>query len=503
MAPPPKDKQVPLFTVNWPSNPPAEMASHPAKRASAKKKNPLTKGGKASRSRQLPQSPENACSISQLNQRLKGLVEEGLHGIYVLGELRDVKQAPSGHWYFSLCDERASMRCILFRGAALGMPFLPENGLRVLVYGNMSVYALRGECQMQVVTLALQGAGEHQHMLEKRKKKLEQEGLFATERKRPLPSLPCGVGVVTSVHGAALHDILNVIGRRFSSMPVILCPVAVQGLTASVDIAHGIDTLNQHATQWGLDVLIVSRGGGAREDLDAFDSEEVVRAVAASQLPVISAVGHETDVTLIDFAADVRAPTPSAAAELAVPVRTDLLENIARSMDNLCRQMHHIQHVAHSQWQRILPRLHAPQGKITHLQTRFQQNHARLKPLGEQIYTSTAQRVQTLLHRLSQVSPQGLPAQYEARVYQYQLALQHALQHRLRAQHQRVDQGLHALQNMGPLKVLARGYAALQSLEGKRIVSAKQVRQGQSISLLLHNGSLEATVTKRHLTGKP
>lgn len=265
-------------------------------------------------------------TVSQLNNLLKTLVEEAFQEVYVEGEISNLKSYSSGHLYFSLKDEKAQIKCILFKDVSKKLRFKLENGLKVVCYGRVDYYAVRGEIDLIVYEVTPKGLGELQLAFEQLKKKLEKEGLFDEKRKRKIPLLPQRIGVVTSPDGAAIRDILTVIRRRFANVEIILYPVKVQGETAKDEIVEGIRFLNENFPH--LDVLLVGRGGGSIEDLWAFNEEIVARAIAASKIPVISCVGHEIDYTIADFVADLRAPTPSAAAELVVKSKEDLMHKI-------------------------------------------------------------------------------------------------------------------------------------------------------------------------------
>ncbi len=271
-------------------------------------------------------------SVTEITQEIRLLLEGRFSEIWIEGEISNFRVASSGHFYFSLKDSRSQIRMVMFRGANLQLRFKPENGLSVLCYGNLSLYEPRGEYQIVVEHMEPKGIGALQLAFEQLKKKLEAEGLFSPQRKRPIPFLPRKIGMVTSRTGAVIRDMIHVLTRRFPNIQILLYPVLVQGDGAAQKIAEGIETLNDlnQRELLGIDVLIVGRGGGSVEDLWAFNEEVVARAIEASAIPVISAVGHETDFTIADFVADLRAPTPSAAAELAVPVREELFHTLEK-----------------------------------------------------------------------------------------------------------------------------------------------------------------------------
>ena len=272
-------------------------------------------------------SDQNVFQVSEITERIKGVLEEEFSGIIVEGEISNWRPAGSGHVYFTLKDRQAMLQAVLFRSRASRLDFSPADGMLVRAEGSLSVYAARGQYQLVCENLIRAGQGDILALLEERKRRLAAEGLFDEERKRPLPRFPERVGVVTSPTGAAIRDILNVLGRRTTGIRVVILPAAVQGADAPAEIARQIRTANRYRMA---DVLIVGRGGGSLEDLLAFSDEGVVRAVAESEIPVISAVGHEIDWALSDFAADLRAPTPSAAAELVSESR-DRMADLAAS----------------------------------------------------------------------------------------------------------------------------------------------------------------------------
>lgn len=280
-----------------------------------------------------PETQTKIYTVSELTRQVRGILEGNFGEVWVAGEISNFRSPGSGHFYFTLKDEAAQLLAVMFRGANAKLAFKPEDGLKVVCHGRLSVYEARGQYQIIVDACEPKGIGALQLAFEQLKKKLQAEGLFDPRRKKRLPFLPQKIGVVTSPTGAAIRDILNILGRRFPDIGVLLVPVRVQGDGAAGEIAEAIQALNARDD---IDVMIVGRGGGSLEDLWAFNEEAVARAIFASRIPVISAVGHEIDFTIADFVADVRAPTPSAAAELVVPRKEDLGAQVAE----LSRQLH-------------------------------------------------------------------------------------------------------------------------------------------------------------------
>ncbi|GAB6876012.1 exodeoxyribonuclease VII large subunit [Thermaerobacter litoralis] len=393
-------------------------------------------------------------TVSELTARIRQRLETDprLREVWVRGEVNSFKRHSSGHLYFTLQDEGAALRCVMFRSAVRSLRFTPEDGMEVLALGRIGVYEPAGNYQLYVEALEPAGLGALYLALEQRRQRLAREGLFDPARKRPLPAWPRCVGVVTSADGAALRDILKVALRRNPRLAVVVAPVPVQGDGAAEAIAQAIARFNR----WGgADVLIVGRGGGAREDLWAFNEEVVVRAVAASAIPVVSAVGHEVDVTLCDLAADVRAPTPSAAAELVVPERGPMERRLGD----------------------LRGRLEAA------VRRRLERARRRLDELaGRPGLRHPAQRVEAWRQRL-------------AHLHQ---ALARAAAWRVQGERRRLAAAAGRLEALSPLGVLGRGYSVTRTLDGRIVSDATQVAPGERVEILLARGRLEAEVVASH-----
>ena len=391
-------------------------------------------------------------SVTELNQLVRGKLERDsdLQNVCIRGEISNYKLYPSGHHYFSLKDSESAIRCVLFKGNALSLRFRPENGMQVLAVGRVSLYPRDGSYQFYCSRLLPDGAGDLSVAFEQLKQKLYREGLFDPAHKKQLPAFPHRVGIVTSPAGAAVHDMLRILGKRYPLSRVILLPVRVQGAEAPGEIARAIDYANAHAIA---DVLIVGRGGGSVEDLWAFNDEGVSRAIFRSRIPVVSAVGHEPDVTISDFTADLRAATPSNAAELVAPDQSELraaLEGMRASMlasmrQRLTRSRQQLTGLSAS------PMLRNPMNYL-------QERRLRLDKL-----TGDFRRVGT---RLLQARRQGLI--------------------RLSA----------SLDAMSPLKVLARGYSMTADADGRLISSVTEVSPGQSLTILVSDGRIRAAVER-------
>jgi len=361
-------------------------------------------------------------TISELNDLIKATLETRLDALWVQGEISNFRVPPSGHFYFTLKDEQSQISAVMFRRQGTRLRFVPENGMAVLCYGRVSLYSVRGDLQLYVEDLEPQGQGALSVAFEQLKTKLAAEGLFAAERKRALPFLPRSIGIVTSDRGAALHDMLRILRDRFADRRVVLRPVKVQGDGAGREIAAGIADLNQAGT---VDVIIVGRGGGSLEDLWAFNEEIVARAICASRIPVVSAVGHEIDFTIADFVADQRAPTPTAAAEMVVPRRLDLLDQIQTLELQLKRCM----------------------------DVKFAN--------AREIFTSWVKRLADPGRRLRE---------NQQRVDELSVDLLRRLQDRLRACKEQLNQQGGRLHALSPLAVLERGYSIAHKLPDEHIV---------------------------------
>lgn len=304
---------------------------------------------------------ENFLTVTELNQRIKGTLDQNLGAFWVVGEISNFRVPPSGHYYFTLKDDKSQIAAVMFRRQGFSLSFVPENGMAVLCFGRVSLYSVRGDLQLYVETLEPRGKGALYLAFEQLKKRLGEEGLFSPQRKRPLPFLPASIGIVTSEKGAALRDMLRILGDRFPDRRVVIRPVKVQGEGAAQEIAAGIEELGGSGE---VEVMVVSRGGGSLEDLWAFNEETVARAIFRSRVPVISAVGHEVDFTIGDFVADCRAPTPTAAAEMLVPRKEDLVEQIENLNDCLLRAIQFKLAATRESWHGLLKRLSDPGRKL-------------------------------------------------------------------------------------------------------------------------------------------
>lgn len=438
---------------------------------------------------------DNIYSVSQLNQSVRLMLENQLGAVWLTGEISNFSQPVSGHWYLSLKDENAQVRCAMFRMKNLRVSFRPTNGMQVLVRANVSLYEPRGDYQLIIESMHLAGEGLLMQQFEALKLKLAAEGLFAQHLKKNLPHFSKAVGIITSKTGAALQDILHILQRRDPSLKIIIYPTAVQGKDAATDIAQMIELANQRQE---VDVLIVGRGGGSLEDLWCFNEEIVARAIFHSHLPVISAVGHETDVTIADFVADLRAPTPSAAAELVSRNQTELLQQLQYRRQRL---------------EIALDRLFAEkQQKLRHLSLRLHNQHpqAQLR-IQQQLITQLSHRLQQSLRHCWQKKAENLTAlsirlyknplplriqQYEQQLEQLKVRLNSHMNLTLSLQQKQLAHLCGKLDSLSPLKVLARGYSITQNQQNFTIRSMKDVNVGEQIKTRLPDGDIISQVIR-------
>jgi exodeoxyribonuclease VII large subunit len=435
-------------------------------------------------------------SVTRLTREVRLLLERGLGVVWVEGELSNFSQPSSGHWYFSLKDRDAQLRCAMFRTKNVLVGFTPRPGTQVLIRGRIGVYEARGEYQMIAEHLEEAGLGALQREFERLKARLAAEGLFAAERKRPVPRFPRRIGVVTSPTGAALRDILNVLRRRFPPAHVLIYPAPVQGAAAAPALVRALDAASARAE---CDVLVLARGGGSLEDLWAFNDERLARAIQRCTVPLVCGVGHEVDFTIADFVADARAPTPSAAAELVVPDRHACLEALQRTLQRLTagtrRELRMLQARVTGTERRL---------QQAHPGTRLNQQAQRLDDLALRLHAATRSRVhlgQVRLAearaRLAHASPRHALREYRARHEHLQLRLTQALRAHLARTGQRLavaQRGLHAV---SPLATLERGFAIVSDAEGRVLSSTDQLSCGQEIEARLARGTLRARVTAK------
>lgn len=428
-------------------------------------------------------------SVAEVTRDLKNLIEKNFKALWLRGEISNCRPNASGHLYFTLKDPEAQIAAVMFKGSNRLLKFHPQDGMGVIVYGHLSVYEPRGQYQIVVTHLEPDGLGALQMAFEQLKEKLKGEGLFAAERKRALPFLPCSIGIVTSAHGAAVHDMVSILRRRHPGVVIRLYGVKVQGAGAAEEIAAALDWFS---CQRCVDVVIVGRGGGSIEDLWAFNEEIVARAVVSCQVPVVSGVGHETDFTICDFVADLRAPTPSAAAELCVPVREELLATVVRLRIRLRRAL-----VAHHDdlKRRLLVALRClptPQILLDRLRLRVAEATDRLERVLCEGLDERRGVLSDLRTRLG--DPRQILGRHRLVVGASRQALVAGMRHFMTAVVHRHGQARVRLRLLSPLGVLERGYVICRDQTGRVIGCKRQTHSSMALSLLFHDGDVRARV---------
>ncbi len=422
------------------------------------------------------------------------LLEQQMGQVWISGEISNFTQPASGHWYFTLKDDGAQVRCAMFRNSNRRVTFRPQHGQQVLVRANITLYEPRGDYQIIVESMQPAGVGLLQQQFEQLKQKLSQEGLFDAKHKQALPSPAHQIGVITSKTGAALHDILHVLQRRDPSLPVVIYPTAVQGDDAPAQIVRAIELANQRAE---CDVLIVGRGGGSLEDLWSFNDERVARAIFASRIPIVSAVGHETDVTIADFIADLRAPTPSAAAEVVSRNQQELLRQIQGQQQRLEMAMDYFFAHLQQRFTRLHHRLQQqhPQLRLARQQTTLERLRQRLNNAVEARLRQGTQQHQRVTQRLNQQQPQGRIHRAQTRIQQLEYRLSQVITARLGGTKQRFGTAIAQLEAVSPLATLARGYSVTTATDGKVLKKTRQVKAGDMLATRVEDGVIESQVT--------
>lgn len=433
--------------------------------------------------------------VSELNAAVQGVFQEEFRGIWVVGEISGCRMAPSGHHYFSLKDGESQIRCALFKGAARFARFKPQDGLAVMARGNLEVYEARGEYQLIVELLEPQGAGALQLAFEQLKRKLAAEGLFEQSRKRALPALPRRIGIVSSAGGAVIRDILHVLERRFAGLQVRLYPAQMQGEGSVEQVCRGLEFFS--GSGWA-EVTIVARGGGSLEDLWTFNEEAVARAIAASKVPVISAIGHETDFTIADFVADYRAPTPSAAAEIVICTRESLLEQIAAFRTKAAQAMRYrLLACSRDLHQRGAERAAAVVHRaLARKAQRVDDWEYQARELAQRVLNGKRGRAAELARRLQATDLRLRFARNRHREELLRARLLKSIEAQLWRSRRRQEGLSDRLEHLSPVAVLARGYAIVSDPAQRILRSADETAAGKRIHVRLHRGELEATVAE-------
>jgi exodeoxyribonuclease VII large subunit len=437
-------------------------------------------------------------TVSDLTARIRDLFAKNFTDISVQGEISNCREAQSGHFYFTLKDERAQVRCVLFKNQQRGMKFRPQDGVQVTVRGSISVYESRGEYQIYVESLDPVGRGALQLAFEQLKKRLEAEGLFDAARKKPLPLLPSRIGLITSPSGAAVRDVVRILTRRFPNVHLTLYPVRVQGDGAAEEIVEALQCFHKKLT---VDVILLVRGGGSLEDLWAFNEEGVARAVAHSSIPVICGVGHETDFTIADFVADIRASTPSAAAELVVQTRREFDKHVADLKDELESLIRY----RIVEFSRRVHGLGARRGFRRPLDL-LRQHRQRADELTSRLGLGLRRRLQLSRRRFTAAHLRIARFDFHAKIGRLRLGLQSRstelgvrIERALRVKWERWERLSVQLQERGPMKALDRGYAIATDAAGNVIRDAEQVAIGDNVEIRLHRGRLSTEVKKKEI----
>jgi exodeoxyribonuclease VII large subunit len=432
-------------------------------------------------------------TVHDLVAAVRTSVEREYGDIWVEGEISNFKAHDSGHLYFTLKDASAQMRVVMFRSSAKLLRFRPENGMVVVARGRVTVYEDRGELQISAEYLEPKGAGALQVAFEQLKAKLEAEGLFDPSRRKPIPTLPQKIGIVTSPQAAALRDILNILRRRHHGVSVLIYPAQVQGEAAPLEVTAGVRHFNKSRS---VDVIIVARGGGSAEDLAAFNHEGLARAIAASEIPVISAIGHETDFTIIDFVADLRAATPSAAAELVIRSRQEIAEQLAgldRRLEKALRyhllmQRQNLTELAqHGAFGRIMDLIHRRQQRLDELNHRLAQSQ-------RQIIAKQRRQFEALSATVRHYDVRRVLAGMRKDLQAHRTGLLSAFRNFLLERKVHVERIETALQALSPVAILERGYALVFDASGKLLKDARKVKVGEEISAKLAKGTIRAKV---------
>jgi exodeoxyribonuclease VII large subunit len=438
--------------------------------------------------------------VGELVSGVRATVERGYTDIQVEGEISNLRVADSGHMYFALKDGDALLRVVMFRMQARLLRFKPDNGMQVIARGKVTIYEQRGELQLSAEFLEPLGAGALQLAFEQLKNRLAKEGLFEAARKKAIPQLPRRIGIVTSPQGAALQDVLNVLARRHESVGILIYPAQVQGNAAAAEVAAGVNWFNQEKLSQArnVDVVIIARGGGSIEDLAAFNDEGLARAIAASAIPVISAVGHETDFTIADFVADLRAPTPSAAAEMVIESKHQLAEHLAHLHQRLARATRFHLLTAKQQLSEL-----AQHGAFARIQDVISRRAQRLDDLIYRMASNYREQIAGYHRRLDVASTRILHYDFRQSLVLNRKRLENSSDGMLRAMkflaagsRARIDQLAAQLDALSPVKILERGYALVFDGNGKLLKDASTVSPGAAISARVARGSLMAQVTK-------
>ena len=431
-------------------------------------------------------------TVSALNKQARLTIEERFQMVWVTGELSNFARPRSGHWYFTLKDSGAQVRCAMFANSNRRVQMQPTDGQQVLIRGRVSLYEGRGDFQIIADQMEPAGEGVLRQAFDALKVKLADEGLFARERKRPIPEIPKHIAVVTSPTGAALQDVLAVWQRRFPTLQVTVIPTAVQGPEAEAQVLRALNA----ASKLTVDAILLTRGGGSLEDLWTFNLESVARAVAASQTPIVSAIGHEIDIAITDFVADLRAPTPSVAAELMVPDGQEMLQNIDGEFRHLSVLMEGQLRERQLQLDKLNLRLVSPESYLQQAWMRLDDLSNRIARSAEQTLAATANQYGNLHKRFINQSPSFALTRAKEKLHRLEASLEDGMNRHLQSQNRSIAMLARMLDGMSPLHTLGRGYAFLRDDSGTLITHTKHAAVGDAMTAQLQDGTISATITE-------
>ncbi|KJY85091.1 exodeoxyribonuclease VII large subunit [Vibrio galatheae] len=436
---------------------------------------------------------QNIFTVSRLNAEVRLLLENEMGIVWLIGEISNFSAPVSGHWYLTLKDSRAQVKCAMFRGNNRRVTFKPQNGNQVLVKARLSLYEPRGDYQLIIESMQPEGDGRLQQQFDELKMKLAGEGLFSQSDKKPLPEHPKCVGIITSKTGAALFDILDVLKRRDPSLPVVIYPTMVQGEGAAIQIAQAIGCANSRNE---CDVLIVGRGGGSLEDLWCFNNEILARTIAASQIPIISAVGHEVDVTIADFVADMRAPTPSAAAELVSRDNSHKEQALIARQHKLASAMRYYLAEQKSHSVSLLHRIerHHPSYQLQRQSQQLDDLESRLNRAMSQFIALRGQKIERQQYKIQLQSPVKQFAEQRTRMQRLEQKLLDAMDRKLLNARHQLAIGAEKLDTVSPLATLKRGYSITQTAQGHVVTQTEQIKTGDTLVTRLSDGEVRSTV---------
>jgi len=434
----------------------------------------------------------SAISVTELNRQVKSMLENSFLSIRVQGELSNLAKPSSGHWYFTLKDPRAQIRCAMFKGSNRHLNFNPKEGDEVVVQAKVSLYEGRGDYQLICTSMEEAGSGRLQLAFEQLKAKLLKEGLFDSSYKRKIPALTKHLCVITSPTGAAIHDVLSVLKRRFPALAVTIIPSQVQGAQASDTVIHAL----QLAEQTDCDLILITRGGGSLEDLWPFNEEKLARAIFKCPIPTISAIGHEVDFSISDLVADYRAATPSAAAEYISPDQDSLKIQIDQLQQRLCSQVRHLIAKKRNRYLAAGAKLQSPAQRLALQNLRLANLRNRLNKLPQEHLNLSQQQLSILKQRVSHFNPRQLMQSYKTRIDFLKVRNQQLIEQRLAKQAQTLKATATLLHGVSPLATLDRGYSITQTTDKDVIIASNELKVGQSIITKLQVGEIASTVTE-------